>query len=334
MLSAHPIPGGRRREERAARLAPRAGLTLVELMIVVVLLGVVGAGIVTVLLRQQRFYGGATDVIATRQQIRQIAALLPSDLRGISSVGGDIYTMSDSSIEFRSMFGGSVVCVSNVAASWVSTPPLTVVRGSAFTSWSATPVAHDSVAIYDNGPTTKAADDVWRFHELAAVAVQNGSAVYCPTTSGLVQAADISPLNKMYQLLLTPAPSATIAVGAAIRFFRLVHYDLYRAADGNWYLGYYSCKKGQTPLCNAVQPIGGPFNSYATPAVGTSGVQFSYFDSTGIALDPSVAANRSAVARIRLVVRGTGQNLGSLSGMGFQTFKDSLMVDVGLRNRQ
>ena len=61
-----------------------------------------GAGIVTVLLRQQRFYGGATDVIATRQQIRQIAALLPSDLRGISSVGGDIYTMSDSSIEFRS----------------------------------------------------------------------------------------------------------------------------------------------------------------------------------------------------------------------------------------
>jgi hypothetical protein len=29
----------------------------------------------------------------------------------------------------------------------------------------------------------------------------------------------------------------------------------------------------------------------------------------------------------------TGQTLGSLSGMGFQTFKDSLMVDVGLRNR-
>jgi prepilin-type N-terminal cleavage/methylation domain-containing protein len=311
----------------------RAGLTLVELMIVVVLLGVVGAGIVTVLLHQQKFYRGTTDLIATRQQIREIAAALPSDLRGISSVGGDIYAMSDSAIEFRSVYGGSVVCVSNVAASWVSSPPITLLRGSTFTSWSATPLAIDSVAIYDNGPTPKLADDAWRFYELSAVAVQNGSALYCPTTSGLVQAADITPLNKMYQFLLTPAPTATIAVGAAMRFFRRVHYRLYQAADGNWYLGYFSCKRNQVPNCNATQSIGGPFNAYATPAAGTSGVQFSYFDSTGTALDPTVAPNRAAVSRIRLVVRGTGQTLGSLSGMGFQTFKDSLMVDVGLRNR-
>ncbi|HVH68542.1 MAG TPA: type II secretion system protein [Gemmatimonadales bacterium] len=312
----------------------RAGLTLVELMIVVVLLGIVGAGIVSVMLRQQKFVRGTTDLIATRQQIREIAAVLPADLRGISSVGGDIYTMSDSAIEFRSTFGGSVVCVTNVAATWVSTPPITLVRGSTFTSWSGVPQTNDSVLIYDNGATTKAADDSWQRYALAAVAVQNGSATYCPTTSGLVQAADITPLNKMYQFLLTPAPlSATISVGAAIRFFRRVHYRLYQAADGNWYLGYFMCRNGQSPVCNAVQPIGGPFNAYASPAAGTSGVQFSYFDSTGTALDPTVAANRAAVARIRLVVRGTGQSLGSLSGMGFQTFKDSLMVDVGLRNR-
>jgi hypothetical protein len=321
MLRARAVPTG------------RAGLTLVELMIVVVLLSLVGAALVAVLLRQQKFYRGTTDLMGTRQQMREIAAVLPADLRGISSVGGDIYTMSDSAIEFRSVFGGSVVCVTSPAASWVSTPPITVVRGSQFTSWSTTPTAHDSVAIYDNGATPKASDDLWRFYDLAAVAVQNGSSVYCPTTSGLVQSADISPLNKMYQLLLSPAPSATIAVGAAIRFFRRVHYDLYKAADGNWYLGYYSCKSSQSPNCNAVQPIGGPFNGYAAPGVGTSGVQFSYFDSTGVALDPTLAASRTAVARIRLVVRGTGQSLGSLSGMGFQTFKDSLLVDVGLRNR-
>jgi prepilin-type N-terminal cleavage/methylation domain-containing protein len=321
MLKARAFPAG------------RAGLTLIELMIVVVLLSLVAAGIVAVLLRQQKFYRGTVDLMGTRQQIREIAAVLPADLRGISSVGGDIYAMSDSAIEFRSVFGGSVVCVSNVAASWVSTPPITLVRGSAFTAWSGTPLAHDSVAIYDNGATTKAADDLWRFHELVAVAVQNGSSVYCPTTSGLVQAADISPLNKMYQLLITPAPSATIAVGAAMRFFRRVHYRLYLAADGNWYLGYFSCKNGQSPVCNPVQPIGGPYNAYAAPGAGTSGVQFSYFDSTGVALDPTLAASRTAVARIRLVIRGTGQSLGSLSGMGFQTFKDSLMVDVGLRNR-
>src|SRR5213596_3798938 len=87
-----------------------AGFTLIELVIAMVLMSLVGGAIVKLLLQQQRFYNSTSDLIQTRQQIRQAAAMLPSDLRGISSVGGDIYAMSDSALEFRSVFGSSVVC--------------------------------------------------------------------------------------------------------------------------------------------------------------------------------------------------------------------------------
>src|SRR5439155_792369 len=99
MLSVKPTTGG------------RAGFTLVELIITLVLVSFVAGAIVKLLLRQQRFYNSTTELIETRQQIRQAAAMLPSDLRGISSIGGDIYVMTDSSLEFRSVFGSSIVCV-------------------------------------------------------------------------------------------------------------------------------------------------------------------------------------------------------------------------------
>src|SRR5438094_6783273 len=89
----------------------RAGFTLVELVITLVLVSFVAGAIVKLLLRQQRFYNSTTELIQTRQQIRQAAAMLPSDLRGISSIGGDIYAVTDSSLEFRSVFGISIVCV-------------------------------------------------------------------------------------------------------------------------------------------------------------------------------------------------------------------------------
>ena len=81
------------------RRGRRAGFTIIELLISMTLMSLVAGAIVKLLLRQERFYNSTTDLIQTRQQIRQAAAMLPADLRGISSVGGDIYTMSDSALE-------------------------------------------------------------------------------------------------------------------------------------------------------------------------------------------------------------------------------------------
>jgi prepilin-type N-terminal cleavage/methylation domain-containing protein len=304
----------------------RAGFTLVELIITMVLVSFVAGAIVKLLLRQERFYNSTTDLIQTRQQIRQAAAMLPSDFRGISSIGGDIYAMSDSSLEFRSVFGSSIVCVNTGGK--LSTVPRALAKGSAMTNWSTLPSVGDSLLVYNDSTGVSSADDAWARHQITAVTAVTGNvATGCPTSSGLTQAADLTASNPSYQLTLSPASSSKIIVGSGMRFFRRVHYSVYQAADERWYLGYFDCKTGRVPVCNALQPLAGPFQPYAVN--GTSGVQFAYYDSTG-----AVTANRSLVARISLVVRGQGTGQLNLTGDGATTFRDSLRIEVGLRNRK
>jgi len=312
---------------RAASVRGRAGFTLVELIITLVLVSFVAGAIVKLLLRQQRFYNSTTELIQTRQQIRQAAAMLPSDLRGISSIGGDIYSMTDSSLEFRSAFGSSIVCVNTLGK--LSTVPHVLAKGSAMTNWSALPSVGDSLAVYNDSTSFASTDDAWVRHQITAVTTITSatSTSGCPTSTLLTQAGDLTASNPSYQLTLSPAASSRIIPGSGIRFFRRVHYSVYRAADGQWYLGFYDCKTGRVPVCNTVQPIGGPFQPYS--ATGTSGLQFAYYDSTG-----TVTTNKTLVARISVVVRGQGATLVNLAGAGATVFRDSLRMEVGLRNRK
>ena len=308
------------------RMRRRAGFTLIELLISMVLMGLVSAAIVKLLLRQQRFYNSATDLIQTRQQIRQAAGMLPSDLRGISSVGADISAMSDSAIEFRSVFGTSVVC-SNIGGA-LSTVPRVLARNSQMTSYVRPPAVGDSVLVYDNGATTALADDGWtRFQIKTVTPVTSNVANGYPVSSGLTLGGDISAANPSYQLTFVAAAPATVAVGAGMRFFRRVHYRIYKETDNQWYIGFFDCIVGRVPVCIPTQPIAGPFQAYAVN--GTSGMQFAYYDSLG-----AVTANPLQVARISLVVRGQAASLMNLSGAGGTVFRDSLRIEVGLRNRR
>jgi len=301
----------------------RAGFTLVELIITMVLVSFVAGAIVKLLLRQQRFYNSTTDLIQTRQQIRQAAAMLPSDLRGISSVGNDIYAMSDSSLDFRGVFGTTIVCTNN-GAGLLSTVPRVLASGAAMTNWTRNPAVGDSILVYNDSTMVSSSDDAWSKHQISAIATITSatSTSGCPVATGLTQAGDLTAGNPSYQFTFTAGASPKILVGSAMRFFRKVHYSVYKAADGKWYLGFYECKPG----CSAIQPVAGPFQPYA--ANGTSGVQFAYYDATG-----TVTINRNLVARISLVVRGQGTGLVNLSGDGATTFGDSLRIEVGLRNQ-
>src|SRR3954469_2359087 len=130
---------------RFRRSSARMGFTLIEILMVMVVMGLFSAAVVKLLLRQQRFYNSTATLINTRQQIRQAAFMLPSDLRGLSRLGADIQIMTDSSIEIRSAFGASVACLVNVAGSWVSTVPVQLLKGSAMTGWKVLPIVGDSV---------------------------------------------------------------------------------------------------------------------------------------------------------------------------------------------
>jgi prepilin-type N-terminal cleavage/methylation domain-containing protein len=310
------------------------GFTLVEILVVLALMGIFAAAMVKLLLRQQRFYNSTSQLIQTRSQIRQTAFMLPADLRGVSRLAGDILIMSDSSIEIRSIFGTSVVCIVNPAAGWISTVPVKLASGAAMTSWKTLPVVNDEVAVYDEGASIVSTDDSWRLARITAVTpvtVHTTAPVPgtgCPTATRLTQAADLVASNPSYQFTLTPAPVATTLPGASVRFFRRVHYSLWKwATDGQWYLAYYDCQTGRVPVCTTPQPIAGPLRPYAAPGT-TSGLEFTYYDSTG-----AVTANRLLVARISVVARAQGQTTINLTGAAPSPLRDSMRIEVGIRNR-
>ena len=79
----------RRRRPQPRR---RSGLTLIELMVVAVLLSIIGAMLTALLVRQQRFHRAVTSVTDSRARMRDIATILPTDLRSVSTVDGDLIT--------------------------------------------------------------------------------------------------------------------------------------------------------------------------------------------------------------------------------------------------
>lgn len=313
---------------RRARPRARAGLTLIELMISVVLLGLMGGLIIGFLLKQQRFYTGANEMLLTRTQVRQAAVMMPSDLRAISPTAGDIYAMTDTSIEFRSTFGSSYLCRNDRTTSQIAIPPVTLAKGSALTVWTQAPTNGDSLALYVDSTNTAAKDDSWSYHKITLTTIAFSNATPgCTSASSLMKTTDVTASNPSYNFTLTPQQSATVSAGAAVRFFKKVHYSLYNDADGSWYLGYYDCRTGRIPVCNTIQPLAGPLRPYVNGHPELAGVRFTYYDTTG-----TVTANRLAVSRISILLQGQGSRTIQLAGGSPQTFRDSLRVEVGLRN--
>ena len=299
------------------RRSTRAGVTLVELMVVLVILGFVGAMIMRVVVRQQRFYAGAAEISSERADLRDLATALPTDLRGISSVGGDIYAMSDSSIDFRLPMGLSAICVLGVGLTSVVLPPASLASRSGVTTWTTAPVLGDSVLIYDEGATSGVSDDSWKAYKITGAP----TAAACPNTTRFTATAAEAAAG--VNLPLSAALPATTPQGSAMMFFRHAHYGLFQTTSGKTMLGYYDCPAG---TCGTITPIAGPFLPYAASG---SGVQFTYYDSTG-----AVTNVKTSVARIDVVVRAQTAAPVALAGGNRSYVRDSLAFTVSLRNRQ
>lgn len=311
----------------ARRDSRRPGMTLLELLISLVLVGLMGGLIIGFLLKQERFYAGANEIVLTRTQVNQ-AAMMQSDLRSISAASGDIYAMTDTSIEFRSTFGSAYICGSNRASSQISVPPLTLSSKSVLTNWTQQPAVNDSLALYVDSTSSSSKDDTWSLHRISGGSVViSDASPGCLSSSKMMKTTDVSSTNPSYGFTLSPTQSATVSTGAAVRFFKRVHYSLYKASDNNWYLGYFDCRTSRTPVCNTIAPIAGPLRPYVAGPPEQGGVLFTYYDSTG-----AVTTNKLAVSRISVLLQGEGSRTIQLAGGSPVTFRDSLRIEVGLRN--
>ncbi len=313
----------------------RRGVTLIELVIALTVLAVVGGVLTNVLIKQQRFNRALTETADSRSRMRDIATILPTDLRGASSIGRDILSVDMNSMQFRSAIGSSVLCRFGGGAV-IELPPATLASGQVLTAWINPPKPGDIAFIYDDGTGRGNVDDSWA----QFIITDTTSAVnpaWCPS-------AGLSPFTlpaddgqRRYRITLNAAPdSLRIRVGAPIRFAREVRYSLFEASDRNWYVGYETCTPsgavGVAGPCANREILAGPVRA-ASSDTTASGLYFIYYRQDGTRI--TSLAQAAQIARVGIGLRTSPLSMrDALNKLGGNVAgRDSLRMTVGIRNR-
>jgi prepilin-type N-terminal cleavage/methylation domain-containing protein len=319
------------------RSAPRrSGFTLTELMIAITLLGLIGTVLTTLLLRQQRFHRAVTSVTDARARMRDIATILPSDLRSISSAGADILAIDVNSMQFRAFIGSAVLCRFG-AVNVIEVPPQVLASGNVLTAWINPPQPNDVAFIYDDGPAAGNADDSWGRYTVTDT-VSAVEPTWCPSNGAPAFTTAADDDKRRYRITLSANPNpARVRVGAPIRFAREVRYSVYMGSDGQWYVGYERCTPNIVPTlpgaCAGREVLAGPVLPASADTL-SSGLFFVYYDQQGNRITNVAQAN--LIARISVGVRTTSESLRRASATNIQqnfVGGDSVRFSIGIRNR-
>ena len=309
------------------RLKHRTAFTLPELLVSVAIGGVIAGAITTTLIRQQRFYGAANEILDVRAQLRDAADVLASDIRGAAVASYGVPLMSDSAIELFTTIGTSIAC-SAPSGLMFGLAPSVLANGNTLTSLLVTPDTADLAAIYTI-PSGNIDSARWETRRIAAFSSRSLAST-CASSTGFTTLADAASGATGYQLTLASATSTIARKGAPVRFIRRSRYSIYKSSDGLWYLGYRRCNVAGPPSCAAIQPLSGPYRAYGRKGTAT-GLAFRYFDSGGLEL--AAGSNGLSLARVDIVLRGESARRVAMAGDAQSTFRDSTIVSVSPRNR-
>jgi prepilin-type N-terminal cleavage/methylation domain-containing protein len=296
----------------------RRGFTLPELMVTIVILGLLGTAVANLMLKQQRFYQRTNEEMTVRRNLRKALVMLPTELQGLSSPGGDVSAFSSSAITFHSILGMSIVCAKG-SSTQIDVPPVNTARTTT-SSWYTLPAVGDTLYALRND-SSGVDGDYWSAHRITAVA---SNATYCAGSAYSDSTLDAGKLR--YRFTVTPALPDSVGVGSALRFVRSARYTLTQAGSGNWYINRAEQVGG---AWQANVPVAGPF--VAPGLNGSGGMVFAYYDSTGAA-----TATATRIARIDVVLRAEGNSSSGTSGLGTSStaVRDSVSIGIAIRNRR
>ena len=292
---------------------------MVELLVTMTILAVVGIVVSRLMLGQQRFYQRTNEQMGMRRELRSAMNLVPTDLRSVSSSGGDLTAFDASSLTFRAVLGASAVCA-RPSNSALDLPPLNMARNT-ITSWYTIPQAGDSVWAFNDSLSRGAEDDVWVPLRITSV---SQSMTLCPLSPFIDAALDVN--KPRFRVSVSPNLPDSITVGSALRFTRSARFQLTAQSSGRYYLTRTEYVGGAWQAATAVS---GP---YEPPNGANGGIRFSYFDSLGLAV--TNPAQGRDVARIDMILRAKGANSSGSVGNGGTSNTDSLAFRIALRNRQ
>lgn len=244
----------------------RSGVSLIEILVVVALLGMAGAVIVSAILDQQRFHRNASERLSARQGVRDAMEVLSADIRG-SSTEDTLRVIADSALELFAGIGASVAC-RTISGNSIALAGESA-SGNTLTSFLLIPDTGDLALIYRESPDPPGGE--WNRHRIAALTVRSGS----PNC-----VADGAEPGEGFVLTLQSPPAEPVKRGTPVRFIRRGRYSLYRSSDSQWNLGYRRCDALGIPVCGAIQPVSGPYRRY-TPDNAETGFLLEYFNAQG-----------------------------------------------------
>jgi prepilin-type N-terminal cleavage/methylation domain-containing protein len=297
------------------------GFTLIELAMVLAIFGILGTAIGATLVRQQRFYRGASELLYAREGVRDAMEVLSTDIRGMSNAD-TVRVLADSAIELFANIGSSVVC--QRATGLEIGLPATATRGNTLTAFITQPDTGDLALFYRDSSESGSR---WERHRIAAFSPRLLSASCSVGTP--FSAADPSGSGRGFAVTLTAPLSAHVTTGAPVRFIRRGRFSLYRASDGEWYLGYRRCNALAPSMCGAIQPLSGPYRSYSSDA-GATGLLFEYFGAGGERLTASSPS--LSIARIDITARAESRQSIAAEGGAWRA-RDWGTVSLAVRNR-
>jgi prepilin-type N-terminal cleavage/methylation domain-containing protein len=317
---------------------PQRGFTLIELMIVVSLLGIIGTMLTTLLVRQQRFHRAVAGVTDARARMRDIATILPTDLRSVSTAADDILAISDTSMQFRAFIGTAVLCrfgtANGTAPAIVELPPKILDNGNVLTSWINPPAPDDIAYLYDEGTKAGNFDDQWRAFTISDT-TSAANSTWCPSATDFTAPEDDAAVR--YRVTVSTAPNQLqIKSGSPIRFAREVRYSIYSATDGKWYVGFQRCTPhatyGTPGDCGDREVLAGPVLA-GTADTTTSGLFFVYYNKAGTRM--TALSNTDTIARVSVGIRTTSESLLQATTKigGSMVGGDSVRFTIGIRNR-
>lgn len=301
----------------------RAGVTLAELLVAMFLLSIIGTALTRLMMKQQQSYRDLNASLGARRELGLGATILPTELRSISSAGGDILAMNDSAVTVLSAIGVSIVCdrsASGGSAIWV--PPINLAKNT-LTSYVDIPGPGDIAFLYNDSLSKGAEDDEWTKRTIRDADYNTTKCPGAPFTDPTLDPPGSKP-RRVY-VFNAPLPDS-VRVGAGVRFARPVRYQIYQETSGNWYLGMQQFKGGGW---QAMSPLAGPFRPYQSGDVKPSGLQFRYFDTLGVRITDYSQTTR--VGRIDMYLR-TNAGTAAVTERKGAALADSVVMRVAIRN--
>jgi prepilin-type N-terminal cleavage/methylation domain-containing protein len=271
----------------------RAGFTIIELLVGLVVGLIVLGSVVQLMIVQSRGYRKQREIIDIRQTAREAGALLAGDLRQARVGESPLAAMGANSIALRSPRGMGTICAKHATLARYG---LWKTGGNIFAG------ADDSALVLQLGR------DKWTPLKITAVGT--------PATMGVPACAwpGARPPEIVVEFAVgTQTDTSYIKVGAPFRNFRRVEYAEYQL-NSRWWLG------RKVGAAGSYEQLTGPL---VAPA--SNGLAFTYYDTLG-----AVTTNPAAVGTVAVTLR-TESFKKTYIGTTFGYQRDSLTTKVALR---